>query len=130
MNDDKKISMHLRCILTDEEKLAAGRELAESTNQLNEIESDKKRVSDDFKAKASTAEAQIGILSNKLRSGYEFRQVECLVVFDDPKPGEKTIYRTDIKVAKKPGETVEVRRMTEEEKQRQLILEPTLPESK
>ena len=129
MNDDKKISMHLRCILTDEEKLSAGRELAESTNQLNEIESDKKRVTDDFKAKASTAEAQIGILSNKLRSGYEFRQVECVVVFDDPKPGEKTVYRTDIKVAKKPGEKVDVRTMSEEEKQRQLILEPTLPES-
>ena len=77
-------------MINERGKLAAGRELAESTNQLNEIESDKKRVTDDFKAKASTAEgANRNRCRTNCRSGYEFRQVECVVVFDDPKPRRK-----------------------------------------
>lgn len=113
--------MHLRCNLTDDEKLDAGRELAEATNTLTELENDKKRVNDDFKSKVSAAEAEVGVLSNKLRSGYEFRNVECDVVFDDPEPGKKTIYRNDVLINDTPVPVkVETQDMTEAEKQLQL----------
>lgn len=119
--EKKKISMHLRCNLTDDEKLDAGRELAEATNTLTELENDKKRVNDDFKSKVSAAEAEVGVLSNKLRSGYEFRNVECDVVFDDPEPGKKTIYRNDVLINDTPVPVkVETQDMTEAEKQLQL----------
>lgn len=121
MIPDKKIRMHLRCLLNDSEKLETGQQLADATNELTEIESDKKRVADDFKSKLSSAESEVAILSSKLRSGYEFRDVECLVAFDDPEPGKKTIYRTDIPGLQpcdgplSPGEKVEVQHMSLEE---------------
>ncbi len=117
--ENKKIKMHLKCLLSDNEKLEAGESLANATNELNEIEADKKRVNDDFKSRTSSAEAQVGILSNKLRSGYEYREVDCQIVFDSPEDGKKTIYRTDIDlntiVQYPDANKVEVRDMTEEE---------------
>lgn len=111
----KTIKMNLRCLLTDEEKLSLGNELADATNDLREIENDKSRVTSDFKARATAVEATISIASNKLRSGYEHRDVECKVQFDDPKPGKKTIYRQDIADIGDGLTIVEERDMTDEE---------------
>lgn len=113
----KKISLSLRCNLTDQEKIAAGKELAETTNRLTELENDKSRVVSDFKAKITAEEAQVAMISNKVRSGYEFRDVECVVTYDTPKPGQKEIVRLDTK------EVVRVEQMSEAEKQRDLPLE-------
>lgn len=115
--------MNVRCVLTDEEKLAAGRALAEATNDLIEIENDKARVVADFKAKLTAVEGHVSTLSNQLRSGCAFRDVECSVRFNDPRTGEKTIYRDDT------GAKVETRGMTDEENQIELpdILAATAP---
>ncbi len=124
--ENKKISMHLKCLLTDQEKLQCGEDLANATNELNVIEADKKRINDDFKSKTSAAEAEVATLSNKLRSGYEFRDVPCEISFDDPEPGKKTVFRLDF-----PHDLaqVEVREMTDDEivksLQHELPLEPS-----
>jgi hypothetical protein len=109
----KKIKLHLRCFLTDEEKLAIGNTLADKTNELREIENDKSRVVADFKAKATSVESDIGVASNKLRSGYEFRDVDCKVEYNDPVAGKRTVYRLD--TPPEEGWTVEVQDMSEEE---------------
>ncbi len=113
----KKITQRLRCLLTDDEKIEAGKQLAEANNELKEIEDDKAQVVSDFKAKTTAVEAQVAILGGKLRSGYELRPVECHVLFDQPQPGQKQIIRLDTK------ETVSTELMTDEEKQKLLPLE-------
>jgi len=113
----KKTICRLRCLLTDEEKINVGRQLAEATNDLEEIEEDKKQVVADFKAKSTAAEALISSLGNKLRSGYEFRDVSCFINFDQPEKGQKQTVRSDT------GEVVSTEIMSEEEKQRELALE-------
>lgn len=114
---NNKITQRLRCILNDEEKIEAGKQLAEATNALKEIEDDKSQVVSDFKAKTTAAEAQIAVLSSKLRGGYELRDVECAVDFDKPQKGQKEIIRLDTM------DVVSTSLMTEEEKQTQLPLE-------
>ena len=57
------------------------------------------------------------MLGNKLRSGYEMRDVECEIHFDKPEQGQKQTIRLDT------NEVVTTAVMTEEEKQRQLPLE-------
>lgn len=113
----KKITQKLRCLLTDEEKICAGKELAEATESIETLENDKAQIVADFKAKITAAQAQISVLSNKLRSGYEFRDVACELRYDVPAKGQKQVFRLDTK------KVVETAPMTEEEKQRQLPLE-------
>lgn len=112
----KQTTERLRCNLTDDEKILAGKELAEQTSKLREIEEEKAQVVSEFKARTTAAEAMITVLGNKIRSGYEFRDVECKTELDDPEPGRKTTYRTDTL------EIVRQEEMTEEEKQRELPL--------
>jgi len=113
----KKTTQRLRCHLTDEERLNAGKELAEATNYLIELEEDRSRIVSDFKAKTTAQQAEISVLSNKLRTGYEFRDVKCEIHFDKPDPGQKLTLRIDT------GATVSIETMSEEEKQRSLALE-------
>jgi hypothetical protein len=116
-NDIQKITRKLRCVMTGEELLEAGRQLAEATNSLEELDSEKTEIVAEFKAKISAAEAQIASLSNKLRSGYEFRDVACQVAYGVPEPGFKQTTRLDT------NEVIETTPLTEEEKQRLLGLE-------
>ena len=112
----KNTTETLRCNLTDDEKMLAGKELAESTNTLTQLEEDKAQIVADFKARTTAAEAKISILSNKIRSGYEFRQVECRVEFDKPEPGLKITTRMDT------FEIIRTENMSDDEKQQQLEL--------
>jgi hypothetical protein len=116
-NDARKITRKLRCVMTGEELLEAGRQLAEATNSLTELDSEKSEIVAEFKAKISAAEAQIASLSNKLRSGYEFRDVACQEAYGVPEPGFKQTTRLDT------GEIIETAPISEEEKQRPLSLE-------
>jgi hypothetical protein len=112
-----KITQQLRCQLTDEEKIQAGKELAEATNELTELENDKAQIVSDFKAKTTAAEARVAVLGNKIRSGYEFRAVECSVTMNTPEAGQKQTVRLDTK------EVVATVAMTEDEKQSKLELD-------
>lgn len=117
--DIKKISMHLRCILNDEEKLAAGRALADAGEAITRLEADLDSIKVDFKGKISAQESIIGTEQSKIRSGYEVRDVPCEVTYDEPKKGQRTIRRMDTK------ETHEVQAMSGDELQRTLALEMT-----
>lgn len=118
--DTAKTTQHLKCVLTDEQLLVCGQKLAEASQKLGAIESEKKRVTDDFKAQTSREESEIAILSNKISTRSEYRDVECTVVFGDPKDGFKTTYRDDT------SEQIACGPMTAEEKQRKLPLDESI----
>lgn len=112
------IKRNLRCLLTDEEKLASGKELAEASTQMRQIAEDKQRVVKDFGSRLSACEATISVLSNKIATGYEFRDVDCRIEFNEPKAGRKTVVRLDT------AEKVNVEDMTADEMQEKLNFTP------
>lgn len=120
----KKSKRNLRCKFTNDELLVVGKELAEANNALTALENDKARVVSDFAAKIKGAEAIVSIASNKISTGYEFRDVPVTIAMHEPESGKKTIVRDDTK------EIVEVLDMTQDELQPELLEEqfnPVLP---
>lgn len=103
------INRSVKCVLTDDEIRDAGRKLAEVTKRLGEVESKKKRLADEIKSEASAVQAEIEVLSNRLHSGYDYRDMKCHVRFHDPERGKKTIRRADT------DEVVSTESMSEED---------------
>lgn len=116
-----EIRRQLRCVLTGRELLEAGKRSAELTREICALEEDKARVSKDFAARIASREADRSILTDKITSGYEFRDVTCRVDLNSPKVGVKTIVRLDT------AEDVAVEQMTPDELQEKLPLEETTP---
>ncbi len=113
--ETKKSKRLLRVVLTKEELLAAGKTQADKSLELGTLEADRKRTADDFKAKISAIESEVGQLANKVSTGYEYRDVTCTEYLGDPEPDKKRIVRDDT------GEEVSVENMTESEMQKELI---------
>jgi len=113
--ETKKTRRTLRVTLTEAELLAAGKSQADKLNELGAIENDRKRIADEFKAKASALEAQVADLANKISSGYEFRSVGCTEYLGEPEPTQKRVVRDDT------GEVVGIEEMNSAELQRELL---------
>ncbi len=111
----KDSKRHLRCELTGPELLTAGRELADRSVELSALENEKARVSSDFSARIKGKQADIQILTNRIQTRCEYREVQCAEHLHQPQPGKKTIVRTDT------GETIGVETMTTNEMQPELI---------
>jgi hypothetical protein len=107
----RKESLNLQYKFSAGELQNLGKELAEAQITLRQIEDDKKRVLDDWKARESSKSAEINNLSNKVSSGYEYRDIPCEVTINEP-VNKKTARRLDT------GEVVWVRELTDLDKQR------------
>lgn len=110
--ETKQTKQFLRCNLSRDELLEYGKVQAEKIQELARVEADLKRVQADFKAKIVALDAEIVDLSNKVASGYEFRDVTCTVFLGLPTPNQKRTVRDDT------GEDVSVEYMTPDEMQR------------
>ena len=117
--ETKKTKRWLRCDLTNEEKLAAGKTQADKAIEMISLENDAKRISAEFKAKIAAVEADLQVLANKISSGYEHRNVPCTEYLGDPDPEKKTVIREDT------GEQIAIEDLTEAERQRELLEEIT-----
>ena len=113
--ETKKSKRTLRVVLTSGELLGLGKTQADKLNELGAIENDRKRIADEFKAKASALEAAVADLANKISSGYEFRSVGCTEYLGEPEPTQKRIVRDDT------GEVVGIEEMNSAELQRELL---------
>lgn len=107
----KTIERHVKYIFTDPELLQIGKDLADKSNALQELNGAKKRVTSDFGAKIAAAESEIGILSRNISTGAEYRMVKCSQELNSPVLGKKTIRRNDT------FEAIETVDMTQEEMQ-------------
>lgn len=117
MNKTRAIKSNLDYHFTEVELIALGKELGECQLNLRRLDDDRKMVADEWKAKISSAEGHINSLSNKVSSGYEYRDIECTVTMNTPHPGDKTVTRNDT------GAMVKIMPMDESEKQDELPLE-------
>ena len=106
----------LKTILTEKEVLVYSKQLAKANQDVGQIEAQLKEVKDDFKARASKVEAEIDILSRKVSTGEEYKEVQCFEQFNW-KDGTKEIIRED------SGEVVASYDITEYEKQEHMKFE-------
>lgn len=113
----KKLKLNLKCVLTQDERLAIGQTMAETLNEIGSLENDAKSMASDFKAKIDSRKATLNSEKNKLQAGYEYRETECELHYDTPTVGMKSLMRLD------SGVRVEITKMTDEEKQQTLPLE-------
>lgn len=100
----------LKCDLTEKELLAAGADLASKLDDLKTCQAEKESVNKSYKAKEAEFEAQIQKGQILVRNKYDIRSVECENV-QDFRSLTCTVTRKDT------GETVLVRKLTEDEKQ-------------
>lgn len=69
--------------------------LANKDKEIKALVQQKKSVTSQFTAKINEAEASRGKLSNQVPDGFEYRDIDCEVNFNQPAQGKKTIIRKD-----------------------------------
>lgn len=69
--------------------------LANKNKEVKSLIQKKKSVTSQCTAEINAAEAERDVLSNQVSDGYEHREVDCEVVFNQPANGKKTIIRKD-----------------------------------
>lgn len=107
-----KVELELECHLTDAEKLAAGKELGDALEDMRRIEERLASFKAQVKAEASQKQAEIGILSQMLNTGRQYRSVDCEIRYDWA-ASSKTWIRLDT------GEIVKVQGISDHERQQQ-----------
>lgn len=70
-------------------------QLAGKTKDVASLVKKKKSVTSQCTAEINAAESACAVLSNQVADGYEHREVDCEVIFNQPANGKKTIIRKD-----------------------------------
>lgn len=79
-----KTVRNLTCQLTDAEKLAYGRTLADLEHDAETLEGEKKAMVDSFKERVSAVDVSIRKYATAIRDGIERRDVECEWIYHWP----------------------------------------------
>jgi hypothetical protein len=90
-----KTTRFLAVKLTQEDRLKFGQDLADASEMKAQLERQAAEISKRFKAQIAEQDSRMGSLANVIRCGYEYKDVACLVHLDTPKPGRKSLVRTD-----------------------------------
>lgn len=117
----KKDTIHIsqephqvKCKMSDTEKAAAALTLANAHQEQESLAIEKKAAMGLFKQRADKLVEQIHVTSLMVQNGVEIRSVLCELKLNYT-TGRATVTRLDL-----PGDVVEEREMTDEEKQMQL----------
>lgn len=112
----------LPCKLEDVELIEMVRELADRADARDTVDAELKEIQKEKKEVIARQEGRIFELAKLVRAGYQDREVDCSIIFDDVK-GAKTWYRQDT------GEIVKTEPMSLEEYQQEIPVEAP-PEEK
>jgi len=77
-----KEPLTLKCILTEAETLKFSREMAQAFSEKTDLEAQKKSYTKQIDADIASCDGKISSNGEKIRSGYEFRSVECRIEYD------------------------------------------------
>ena len=104
----------LECLFTEIELKTLSNELACKIIEKTELETKKKSALSDFTGKINDMKAEINLLANKINTGKEYRNVNCIITMNSPSTGLKTAQRLDTK------ENIWTNEMTAEELQAEI----------
>jgi hypothetical protein len=91
----KKERRTVECVLTQEERNDHSHTLAQSIQELAQLEDRKKSLVKQLDAEIAEKKAVINRESSIVKDGKEYREVLCLWHLDTPKKGKKSLIRTD-----------------------------------
>jgi len=101
-------------VFTPEEFAEIGNKLCGKLADLETVASEKKAADATFNERKKVLESEIETLYRQYNKGYEMAQIGCDIRYNDPTPGQKSIYHMDT------AQHVETLEMTWEEKQEEL----------
>ena len=110
----------LECLFTEIELKTLSNELACKIIEKTELENKKKSAISDFTGKINDMKAEINLLANKINTGKEYRNVNCIITMNSPSTGLKTAQRLDTK------ENIWTKEMTAEELQTEISFDPPI----
>lgn len=89
------VSMMLPCKLSDAQQKALAAEMAKATVEKESHKQALKSITAQYKAKIEDCETVLRSAAQSLRTGVEFRMVDCIVKMNCPVHGSKNIIRLD-----------------------------------
>jgi len=104
----------LECKYTPEQMAEIAKKLSGAVAELESVAAEKKTSDSVYNGRIKKIEEEIGTLAKSYNRGYEMQEITCDIRYDDPAPGQKSVYRVDTK------ELVSTKEMTFEEKQEEL----------
>jgi len=110
-------SVSLKHVLTDFEMAALARSQAQAFDKLKVTENDLAAIKKDYGGRIALANAEIGSISARINTGFEFRDIPCLLLDERPE-GYRLVVRTD------NGHIARRRKLNPEERQLKLSTEP------
>ncbi len=113
-----KFTEYLQYSFSDAELLDMAREQSRVIQEKATLEKKKSEIAKTLAGEIEGKQGVIDRISEGIRNGYEWRNIECIIHYDSPRSGMAEIIRTDT------GEVAKRRRMTSEELQYQLDLNP------
>lgn len=78
----KEVKRELECVLTDSELKEYSKILAVAVREKTKLEADLKTYQTQKKAEIESRNGIIALMSEKVSSGKEYREVKCSVVYD------------------------------------------------
>ncbi len=108
------LTLNLKCLLTDDEKMERGAALAEHVQAIEVLNEEKKASAATFKTKIDIHTLEASGLSTALHDGYEYRAIKCTTQ-KNYETRTITVIRTDT------GEFVETRPLEIHEMQARLF---------
>lgn len=85
----------IRYSFVPEEILELGEKLARECQLLADLEREKTQTAASVGARLKETYKRILELTTLVNNGYEIRQIECIELMENPRPGMKTIVRID-----------------------------------
>lgn len=89
------VQRNLEYYFTDDEKMAMSQQLAVETQNKRRLEDQKKAVTSQYGSQINEKAEAINTLSDKIASGYEYRNIECTVQWHTPAKNKKLLTRSD-----------------------------------
>lgn len=94
-NQFETCQRNLEYYFTDDEKMQMSQQLAVETQNKRRLEDQKKAVTSQYGSQINEKAESINSLSDKIASGYEYRNIECTVQWHTPSKNKKVITRSD-----------------------------------
>ncbi len=111
------VKEYLQYNFTEDEIKEMSNELAYKTKELEQLENAKKSLVAEFNSKIQSSKTTISNLANNISNGFDYREIECTVFYNEPQSGLKQIVRND------DGTIVRTENMTEDEMQEEMFAE-------
>jgi len=92
---DRRIYESLKYLFTPDEIRELGEALAREAQGVFDLKEKKASVSAALVAQIKEANGRVAELTVKINNGYELREVECMWLMEEPRPGMKRLIRAD-----------------------------------